>query len=119
MEHFPQAQFFTGIRIMPGGGRYWRELPRWMKIRLHPTFSLLLTTWSPLFTEEDFTVKVDGIKNGRVRAVRRVCQSLNLGTFFPDVPSGTGASRQSTISTTTGRSMRRRSSDDILTSRSN
>jgi hypothetical protein len=50
---------------------------------------LLLTTWSPLFTEEDFSVRIDGVKNGPVRAIRRVRQSLNLGRFFPEMPGGT------------------------------
>lgn len=50
---------------------------------------MFLSTWSPLFTEEDFSVRIDGVKNGPVRAVRLARVALNLGRYFPDIPGGT------------------------------
>jgi hypothetical protein len=81
--------FFTGMHIKPAAGGSGANMLDRMKIRVNPTFSLLLTTWSPLFTEEDFAVQIDGVKNGPVRAIRRVRQSLDLGKLFPDMPGGT------------------------------
>ncbi|MFQ5664845.1 MAG: hypothetical protein ACE5I7_00275 [Candidatus Binatia bacterium] len=89
MEYYPGRNFFTGMRIAPAAGGTGENILDRMKVRVNPTFSLLLTSWSPLFTEEDFSVKIDGVKNGAVRAIRRVRQWLNLGKFFPHVPGGT------------------------------
>ncbi len=89
IEYYPSHSFFTGMRIAPAAGGTGENILDRMKIRVHPTFSLLLTSWSPLFTEEDFSVQIDGVKNGPVRAIRRVRQSLDLGKFFPDMPGGT------------------------------
>lgn len=89
ITYFPRRNFFTELRITPAGGGTGENLLNRMRVRINPTFSLLLTTWSPVFTEESFSVTIDGIKNGPVRAVRRVRQSLDLGKFFPEVPSGT------------------------------
>jgi hypothetical protein len=89
MEYHPDRAFFTGMRIAPAAGGTGENVLDRMKIRVNPTFSLLLTTWSPLFTEEDFSVKIDGVKNGPVRAIRRVRQWLDLGKFLPEAPSGT------------------------------
>lgn len=89
IDYYPGLNFFTGLRIAPAAGGTDENMLERMKLRVHPTFSLLLSTWSPLFTEEDFSVRVDGVKNGPVRAIRRVRQSLNLGRYFPDMPGGT------------------------------
>lgn len=89
VDYYPGRNFFTGLRITPAAGGTGENILDRMKLRVHPTFSVLLTTWSPLFTEEDFTVRIDGVKNGPVRAIRRVRQSLNLGRYFPDMPGGT------------------------------
>lgn len=89
VDYYPGRNFFTGLRITPAAGGTDENILVRMNLRVHPTFSLLLTTWSPLFTEEDFSVLVDGVKNGPVRAIRRVRQSLNLGQYFPDMPGGT------------------------------
>lgn len=58
------------------------------RMRIGPTFSLLLTTWSPIFSERSFTVTSEGVRNGAVRAIRRVRQALDLGRFFPELPNG-------------------------------
>lgn len=89
MTYFPGRNFFTDMRISPAGGGTGENLLTRMRVRMRPTLSLLLTSWSPEFTEESFAVTIDGVKNGPVRAVRRVRQSLDLGKFFPRAPSGT------------------------------
>lgn len=89
VTYFPGRNFFTSLRITRAGGGTGENILDRMRVRLRPTFSLLFTKWSPLFTEESFTVKVDGVKNGPVRAIRRVRQWLDLGRFFPQAPGGT------------------------------
>ena len=89
IEYFPGHNFFTGMSITPAAGGSGENLLDRLKVRISLTFSMLLIRWSPMFTEEDFGVSIDGIKNGPVRAVRRVRQWLKLGRFFPDVPGGT------------------------------
>ncbi len=89
MDYFPRRNFFTGMRIHAAAGGSGENILDRMKLRIQPTFSLAVTTWSPLFTEQDMTVIIDGVKNGPVRAIRRVRQSLDLGTFIPDIPNGT------------------------------
>jgi hypothetical protein len=88
VRYAPERNYYTSMRILPGPGRSGPELLNRMRIRIDAAFSLLLTDWRPQFTEEDFTARVDGVKNGPVRAIRRVQQSLDLGRFFPDMPSG-------------------------------
>lgn len=84
-----RSNFLAEIRVAPAAGGTGEPLIRRLVMRIHPVFSLLLTTWGPTFTEESFSVAPDGLKNGPVRAVRRVRESLDLGRFFPEVPSGT------------------------------
>ena len=88
VRYAPERNYYTSMRILPGPGRSGPELLSRMQIRIEAAFSLVFATWRPEFTEEDFTARVDGVKNGPVRAVRRVRQSLDMGRFFPDVPSG-------------------------------
>jgi hypothetical protein len=57
-------------------------------MRISPTFSFLVTTLHLTLTEQSFSVVPDGMKNGPVRAIRRVRQSLDLGRAFPDIPNG-------------------------------
>ena len=89
IDYFPGWNFFTGMRIHAAAGGTGENILDRMKLRIQPTFSLGLTTWSPLFTEQDITVTIDGVKNGPVRAIRRVRQSLDLGRFLPSIPNGT------------------------------
>ncbi len=89
MDYFPGWNFFTGMRIHAAAGGTGENILDRMKLRIQPTFSLVLTTVSPLFTEQDITVTIDGVKNGPVRAIRRVRQSLDLGRFLPSIPNGT------------------------------
>lgn len=89
MDYAPGRNFFTGLRIQPEAGGTGENILDRMKVRVNPRFSLGLTTWSPLFTEEDIAVTIDGVKNGPVRAIRRVRQSLDLGRYIPAIPNGT------------------------------
>ncbi len=89
LDYFPGWNFFTGMRIHAAAEGTGENILDRMKLRIQPTFSLALTTVSPLFTEQDITVTIDGVKNGPVRAIRRVRQSLDLGRFLPTIPNGT------------------------------
>ena len=90
VEYAPgRSNYLAGVKITPAAGGTGDSLILRTLMRISPTFSLLLTTWSPTFTEENFTVSTLGVRNGPVRSVRRVRQSLDLGRFFPELPSGT------------------------------
>ena len=89
MEYYPGRNFFIGMRIHVAAGGTGENFLDRMKVRVNPTFSLGVTTWSPLFTEEQMTVTIDGVKNGPVRAIRRVRQSLDLSRYIPAIPNGT------------------------------
>src|SRR5262249_1956807 len=52
-----------------------------------PTFRLLFTNVALRFTEQNSIVSVQGVRNGPVRAVRRVRLSVDLG-HFPELPTG-------------------------------
>jgi hypothetical protein len=82
-----RSNFLGRIRLVPRDGTAETLIER-LRMRISPTFALLWTTVSPTLTEESFSVLPDGVKNGPVRAIRRVRQSLDLGPMFPDVPNG-------------------------------
>lgn len=89
VEYAPErSNYLAGVTITPEAGGTGDSLVLRTLMRISPTFSLLLTTWSPTFTEESFTVSTLGVRNGPVRAARRVRQALELGRFFPELPSG-------------------------------
>jgi hypothetical protein len=54
-----------------------------------PTFHLLFANLTLGFTEQNSIVAVDGVREGPVRAVRRVRLAVELGRYFPELPSGT------------------------------
>jgi hypothetical protein len=83
-----RSNFLGDVRIPPVAGGTGEPLIRRIAMRISPTFSFLSATWGTTFTEESFSVVPDGLKNGPVRAVRRVRQSLDLGKFFPEMPNG-------------------------------
>lgn len=89
IDYYVGRNFFTGMRIHPTAGGTGDNILDRTKVRINPTFSLVMTTWSPLFTEEDMTTTIEGVKNGPVRAIRRVRQSLDLSQFIPAIPNGT------------------------------
>jgi len=84
-----KSNFFAGLRVKPEGGGTGEEAIGRTRMLIQPTFSFFVTSWSPRFTETSFSVEENGLKNGTVRAIRRVRQSLDLGRFFPEIPNGT------------------------------
>jgi hypothetical protein len=82
-----RSNFLGRIRIVPRDGTAETLIER-LRMRISPTFALLWTTVNPTLTEESFSVVPDGVKNGPVRAIRRVRQSLDLGPMFPEIPNG-------------------------------
>lgn len=88
-SYVPGTNNFASYRVLPAAGGSGENLFRRVRVILQPTFSLLIGSFSPLLTEKSFTVRIDGIKNGPVRAIRRVRQWLDLGRFFPKALSGT------------------------------
>jgi hypothetical protein len=89
VDYAPARNFFTGLRIFPGAGGDGRNLLRQTRMVGRPTFRLLLLDFTLGFTEQNSIVAVDGVRSGPVRAVRRVRLSVDLGRFFPELPSGT------------------------------
>jgi len=83
-----RSNFLRSVRIPPAAGGTGESLIERLKMRIMPTFSFLVTTLQLTLTEESFSVVPDGVKNGPVRAVRRVRQSLDLGRAFPEIPNG-------------------------------
>jgi hypothetical protein len=82
------SNYLRGVRILPGADGAGETLVKRLRMQISPTFSFLWTTLQPTLTEESFSVAPDGVKNGPVRAIRRVRQSLDLGRLFPDIPNG-------------------------------
>ena len=89
VEYAPARNFFTGLRILGAAGGDGRNLLQQTRMIGRPTFRLLLTDLTLGFTEQNSIVAVDGVRTGPVRAVRRVQLSVDLGRYFPELPSGT------------------------------
>jgi hypothetical protein len=89
VEYAPRRNFFTGLQILPAAGGDGRNLLQQTRMVGRPTLHLLFTDLTLGFTEQNSIVAVDGVRTGAVRAVRRVRLSMDLGHFFPELPSGT------------------------------
>ena len=89
VDYADGSNFLTGLRISPAAGGHGENLLRQTHMLGEPTFSLLFGDLRLSFTERNSLVRVDGIKNGWVRSVRRVHLSLDIGSLFPDLPGGT------------------------------
>lgn len=89
ITYAPERSYFTDVRVRGARGAREQALLARTRLLVNPTFSLLLTSWSPVFDEESFSSSIDGIRNGPVRAIRRVRQSLDLGAALPAAPGGT------------------------------
>ena len=76
-----------GVRVPRSAGGTGETVIAGVSMRIRPTF-FLFGTWPMTLTERNFSVVQDGLKNGPVRAIRRVRQSLDLGSLFPDLPNG-------------------------------
>lgn len=89
VEYAPARNFFTALRVLPGAGGNGRNLLQQTRMLGRPTFRLLLADLTLGFTEQNSIIAVDGVRTGPVRAVRRVQLSVELGRYFPELPSGT------------------------------
>jgi hypothetical protein len=89
VDYAPERNFFTGLHILPAAGGDGRNLLRQTRMLGRPTLRLLFTDLTLGFTEQNSIVVVDGVRTGPVRAVRRVRLSIDLGHYFPELPSGT------------------------------
>ncbi len=89
ITYAPGRSFFSDVRVRRSDQSLDQPLIDRTRVEINPTFSVTLLSWSPVFTEESFSSTTDGVRNGPVRAIRRLSQSLELGPVFPDAPSGT------------------------------
>jgi hypothetical protein len=89
VEYAVGRNFFTGMRVMQPSGGEGANFLRQTRMLGEPRFSLFFADVSLSFTENNSIVRVEGVRNGPVRAVRRVHLSVDLGRYFPDLPSGT------------------------------
>lgn len=87
-EYADGHNFFTALRVSPSGGGTGENLLRQTSMRGEPRFRLLLADLQLHFDERSTRVRVDGIRTGPVRAVRRVRLAIELGPF-PELPNGT------------------------------
>jgi hypothetical protein len=88
-DYAPTRNFFSGLHVTERAGGDGTNLLRKTEMHGCPTFSLLLSTVTLEFTEQTSVVRIEGVKNGPVRAVRRVQLAVDLGRLFPDLPTGT------------------------------
>ena len=88
VDYHDKGNFFTSFRIAPEAGGSGENLVHRTRMRGAPTFSYLLGTFTLEFTEEDSMMELSGVKNGPVRAIRRVDLSVDLGPLFPELPTG-------------------------------
>ena len=89
VEYAPTRNYFTALKVMPPAGGDGRNLLHQTRMLGRPTFHLLFGNVALGFTEQNSIVAVDGVREGPVRAVRRVRLSVDLGRYFPELPSGT------------------------------
>jgi hypothetical protein len=89
VEYAADRNYFTAMRLVNGGGGAGANLLRQTRMRGSPTFGLLVTDFSLEFTEQNALVELEGVRNGPVRAIRRVRLSVDLGPLFPTLPQGT------------------------------
>lgn len=88
VDYHDKGNFFTSLRIDPAAGGSGANLVHRTRMRGAPTFSFLFGKFSLEFTEEDSMMELSGVKNGPVRAIRRVDLAVDLGALFPELPSG-------------------------------
>jgi hypothetical protein len=88
VDYADMRNFFTGVRVLEGAGGNHANLLRQSRMHGSPTFSLLLTSVTLDFTEQNSLVEVEGVRTGPVRSIRRVKLWVDLGPLFPELPSG-------------------------------
>lgn len=88
VDYHDRGNFFTSLKIKPSAGGSGANLVHRTRMRGAPTFSFLFGKFTLEFTEEDSMMELSGVKNGPVRATRRVDLSVDLGALFPELPTG-------------------------------
>ena len=88
VEYAPDRNYFTGLSVASSGSGPTGNLLRRSSMRGSPTFSLFVTEVTLDFTEQNSLVQLEGVRSGPVRAVRRARLSVDLGSLFPELPSG-------------------------------
>ena len=89
VEYADGANVFTAMRITPEAGGTGENLLRQTRMTGEPTLRLLFADLTLHFDEHSTVTRVEGVKNGPVRAIRQVRLSVDLGKMFPDLPQGT------------------------------
>jgi hypothetical protein len=88
VEYANGRNFFTGIRLATADGSPRQNLLRQSRMRGSPTFSLFFKRVTLDFTEQNSLIDLEGVRVGPVRAVRRARLTIDLGSFFPELPGG-------------------------------
>lgn len=88
VSYAPGRNFFTDVAVLPASRGDGANLLRQTRMRGSPTFGLLFAELTLDFTEQSSIVEIDGVRVGPVRAVRRAQLSVDLGSLFPELPSG-------------------------------
>lgn len=89
VEYGKGVNVFTAMRINPAAGGTGENLLRQTRMTGEPTLRLLFTDLTLHFDEHTTVARIEGVKNGPVRAIRQVRLSIDLGKMFPDLPNGT------------------------------
>ena len=89
VEYAEGANVFTTLRVTPAAGGNGENLLRQTRMVGEPTLRLLFTDLTLRFDERSTVARIEGVRNGPVRAIRQVRLSIDLGRFFPDLPNGT------------------------------
>ncbi len=88
VDYAPGRNIFTALRVTPAAGGSGASLLRQTRMVGEPTLRILLADLHLRFDEQSTIVRVEGVRNGPVRAIRQVHLSVDLGRFFPDLPNG-------------------------------
>jgi hypothetical protein len=89
VEYGDGVNVFTAMRIAPAAGGTGENLLRQTRMTGEPTLRILFADLTLHFDERSTVARIDGVKNGPVRAIRQVRLSIDLGKMFPDLPNGT------------------------------
>ncbi|MFN8644575.1 MAG: DUF3108 domain-containing protein [Candidatus Binatia bacterium] len=89
VEYAEGANVFNVLRVSLAAGGSGENLLRQTRMVGEPTLRLLFTDLTFRFDERSTVARIDGVRNGPVRAIRQVRLSIDLGRYFPDLPNGT------------------------------
>jgi hypothetical protein len=89
VEYGDGVNVFTALHVAPAAGGTGENLLRQTRMTGEPTLRLLFADLTLHFDERTTVARIDGVKNGPVRAIRQVRLAIDLGKMFPDLPNGT------------------------------